>query len=61
MPPDDAAIESVSLIENENVKVIDASTAHRTNPSWFMEYLNLQAKQEIKLKFKKEFKKWLSC
>ena len=32
--PDDAAIESVSLIENENVKVIDASTAHRTNPSW---------------------------
>ena len=29
--PDDAAKESVSLIENENVKVIDASTAHRTN------------------------------
>lgn len=32
--PDAAAIEAVSLIENKNVKVIDTSTAHRTNPSW---------------------------
>ena len=32
--PDQAAIESVSLIENPNVVVIDTSTAHRTNPSW---------------------------
>lgn len=32
--PDAAAIESVSLIENENVKVLDTSTAHRTNPDW---------------------------
>ena len=32
--PDAAAIEAVSLIENENVTVIDASTAHRTNPAW---------------------------
>ncbi|MFI3226264.1 MAG: N-acetyl-gamma-glutamyl-phosphate reductase [Clostridia bacterium] len=32
--PDMAAIESVSLIENPNVRVIDASTAHRTNPDW---------------------------
>ena len=28
--PDDAARESVSMIENENVTVIDTSTAHRT-------------------------------
>ena len=27
--PDDAARESVSLVENESVKIIDASTAHR--------------------------------
>ena len=27
--PDDAARESVSLIQNPNVKVVDASTAHR--------------------------------
>ena len=32
--PDAAAIESVSLVENKNTRVIDASTAHRTNPAW---------------------------
>ncbi len=32
--PDDAAREAVSLIENDKVTVIDASTAHRTNPDW---------------------------
>ena len=32
--PDDAAREAVSMIENEDVTVIDASTAHRTNPDW---------------------------
>ena len=32
--PDDAAKESVSLITNPNVKVIDASTAHRVSDDW---------------------------
>lgn len=32
--PDSAAIEAVSLVENPDVKIIDASTAHRTNPNW---------------------------
>ena len=32
--PDDAAKESVSLCTNPNVKIIDASTAHRTNSEW---------------------------
>lgn len=32
--PDDAAREAVSLIENDNVRIIDASTAHRTLPDW---------------------------
>ena len=32
--PDDAARESVSLCENPSVKIIDASTAHRTNDDW---------------------------
>lgn len=32
--PDDAARESVSMIENENVVVIDTSTAHRTLDGW---------------------------
>ncbi len=32
--PDAAAIEAVSMVENENVRIIDTSTAHRTNPDW---------------------------
>lgn len=32
--PDDAARESVSLIENDTTKVIDASTAYRTAEGW---------------------------
>ena len=32
--PDEAAREAVALIENPAVKVIDASTAHRTAPGW---------------------------
>jgi len=32
--PDDAAKESVALIENDTTKVIDASTAHRVAEGW---------------------------
>ena len=32
--PDAAAEEAVGLIENSNVKIIDTSTAHRTNEAW---------------------------
>ena len=32
--PDDAAREAVALIDTASVKVIDASTAHRTAPGW---------------------------
>ena len=32
--PDDAAKESVSLIDNDTTRVIDASTAHRVNDNW---------------------------
>ena len=32
--PDDAARQAVSLIESNSVRVIDASTAHRTAPGW---------------------------
>ncbi len=32
--PDAAARESVSLVENENVRIIDTSTAHRTEEGW---------------------------
>lgn len=32
--PDDAARESVSLVENNDVVIIDTSTAHRTDDDW---------------------------
>lgn len=32
--PDNASIEAVSLVDNDNVKIIDTSTAHRTNNDW---------------------------
>lgn len=32
--PDAAAEQSASLVDNPNTCVIDASTAHRTNPDW---------------------------
>lgn len=32
--PDDAARQSVGLIENDRVRVIDTSTAHRTEEGW---------------------------
>ncbi len=44
--PDEAAIEAVSLIENPETRVIDASTAFRTAEGWaygFAEMTKLQA------------------
>jgi N-acetyl-gamma-glutamyl-phosphate reductase len=32
--PDEAAREAVALVESNSVRVIDASTAHRTAPGW---------------------------
>lgn len=32
--PDAAAVESAQLCTNSNTVIIDASTAHRTNPAW---------------------------
>ncbi|MGN1195774.1 MAG: N-acetyl-gamma-glutamyl-phosphate reductase, partial [Acutalibacteraceae bacterium] len=32
--PDDAAKESVSLVENPDTVILDASTAHRTADGW---------------------------
>ena len=41
--PDAAAKEAVSLVENENVRIIDASTAHRVNPDWAYGFPELSA------------------
>lgn len=48
--PDAAAKESVSLIENPAVKVIDTSTAHRTNPDWAYGFPELSADHLEKIK-----------
>ncbi len=32
--PDDAAREAVSLVQSNSVRIVDASTAHRTAPDW---------------------------
>ena len=39
--PDDAAVEAVSLIENPDTRVIDASTAHRTAPGWALSLIHI--------------------
>ena len=48
--PDVAARESVSLIQNDRVRVLDASTAHRTDSQWVygLPELNPQQREEIK-------------
>lgn len=48
--PDDASRESVSLIKNSKTKVIDASTAHRTNKNWTYGVPELTSKQRDKIK-----------
>lgn len=47
--PDAAARESVSLCENERVKIIDASTAHRTNPQWAYGFPELSAEHRRRI------------
>ena len=44
--PDDAARESVSLIENPNTAVIDTSTAHRVAPEWVYGLPELSGQRE---------------
>lgn len=43
--PDEGAREAVSFIDNPNARVIDASTAHRTNPDWTYGYPELSKAQ----------------
>ncbi len=47
--PDDAAREAVSLIENPDVRVVDASTAHRTASGWTYGFAELESDQREKI------------
>ena len=51
--PDDAAKESVSLVDNPNTCVIDASTAHRVNPAWTFGLPELAKDQRAKIRASK--------
>ncbi|MEJ8854170.1 N-acetyl-gamma-glutamyl-phosphate reductase [Variovorax robiniae] len=43
--PDAAARDAVAMIENPSVRVIDASSAHRTSPGWIYGLPELDARQ----------------
>ncbi|MCQ2442452.1 MAG: N-acetyl-gamma-glutamyl-phosphate reductase [Oscillospiraceae bacterium] len=44
--PDKAAVEAVALAEGSKCRIIDASTAHRTNPNWVYGYSELNPTQK---------------
>ncbi|MEQ8355884.1 MAG: N-acetyl-gamma-glutamyl-phosphate reductase [Kiloniellaceae bacterium] len=47
--PDDAAREAVGLIENAATRVIDASTAYRTDPDWVYGFPEMDGGQTAKV------------
>lgn len=47
--PDDAARQAVALIDNPRVRIIDASTAHRTAPGWVYGFPEMDAAQEQRI------------
>ncbi|MBQ8297881.1 MAG: N-acetyl-gamma-glutamyl-phosphate reductase [Ruminococcus sp.] len=48
--PDAAAREAVSFVDNDHVRIIDASTAHRTNPAWAYGFPELSAEHREKIR-----------
>jgi len=48
--PDDAARESAKLIENDNTRVIDASTAHRISEGWVYGLSEMSENQKTAIK-----------
>lgn len=47
--PDEASREAVSFVDNDHVRIIDASTAHRTNPDWAYGFPELSSKHRQKI------------
>lgn len=45
--PDAAAIEAVALAGESSVRIIDTSTAHRTNPAWAYGFAELARREQI--------------
>ena len=44
--PDDAAVQAVAFVENPRVRVLDASSAHRTTAGWVYGFPELSCGQE---------------
>lgn len=51
--PDDAARESVTLVDNPDTCIIDASTAHRVHPAWTFGLPELAPDQRAKIRASK--------
>lgn len=47
--PDEASREAVSFVDNDHVRIIDASTAHRTNPEWAYGFPELSPEHRQKI------------
>ena len=43
--PDAAAVEAVKLVTNPETRIIDASTAHRTDPDWVYGFPELSSER----------------
>lgn len=48
--PDEAAKQSAALVDNPNTCLIDASTAHRTNPAWVFGLPELAPEQRARIR-----------
>lgn len=62
--PDDAARESVALIDNPATRVIDASTAHRVHPDWVFGFPELTRDQAARVAASKRVANpgcWSTC
>ena len=51
--PDAAAKEAVSFVEKDFARIIDASTAHRTNPDWAYGFPELSPEHREKIRYSK--------
>ena len=47
--PDEAAREAAAMVENPSVRIIDASTAHRTDPDWAFGFPELEPGQRERI------------
>ena len=47
--PDEAAIQAISLIDNDHTRVIDASSAHRTHPDWVFGFAEFRKGQRQRI------------